>query len=415
MSALNRIKIRVLKKDTFLVLLGLLLSTIMLGYAPSSILLGLFVGCSIINFIFNPIKVEFNINLVLTIVLYVLFVITLFWSVDIALTVKGLGRMLALILVPISFILLPPFTKKDVNYIFEFFTKSNVLYCLLFLIVAFYKFIKTSDILVFTYHELVSVLKLHAVYVSAYFLISYIYLLQKQRKNKFDFFSALLLFTGIILLSSKVIILCLILVTLIYYLFFKSFNKAIKKNRVIIIPFLIIIIMSSQYVVNRVVFERNSNIEEVLTIKKVDHIYPWTGTTIRLLQLRFLSDQIKEDNILIKGYGLFASSKNLKERHLEFNTYPGYHYYNYHNMYAQVLSELGLSGLILLLVILGLNIYQSIKKKSYLFLCFSLITIIWFFSESVLWVQRGLFFFVIFHSIFNRMTFFKFRENSTKK
>ena len=63
---------------------------------------------------------------------------------------------------------------------------------------------------------------------------------------------------------------------------------------------------SSKKGIERAVVEKASNIEEVWKSEKFNRIYPWTGTTIRLLQLRNLKNQIKDDKIFWTGFGLFG-------------------------------------------------------------------------------------------------------------
>ncbi|WP_248724938.1 O-antigen ligase family protein [Seonamhaeicola sp. ML3] len=298
---------------------------------------------------------------------------------------------------------LPSLNSKDITKIFKIFTVSNLIFCKFFLFYAIYRFISTSNLAVFSYHELVSILDLNAIYVSVYFALNLIYIIQKSKKSRFDIWVAIVFLGFIILLSSKTIIACLLILLIIYSFLRSGFKKLFKKNIIVFIISSLIFLLISQHVVSRFISEGNSNIEEVLAMKDTNHTYPWTGTTIRLLQLRFLHNQIQEDNIFITGFGLFASRENLSNRHKSFGTYPGYHSYNYHNMYAQILSETGVLGFSILFGILLLNIVLSIQRKSYLFLSFSIIMTVWFLTESVLWVQRGLFFFIIIHCIFNKL------------
>lgn len=404
MIVLNNIKKIILKEYFFSIVLGLLLSTLMLGFAISSFFLGFFICASFFRFIIKPVKVKYNARLVLPILLYILFVCSLFWTSSQELTIKGLGKTIAMFLMPLGFMLLPPFSKKNINLVFNIFTKANVLFGLFFIVYSFFRFLKTKKTEVLTYHELVSILDLNAIYVSVFFLLSVAYLLIKKKKTRIDTISLLILIGLILSLSSKTIISCLIVLLFIYYKFFGNFKRKKKINaRTIFVSLLLITILLavSQNVMRRVLFEKQSNIEEVLTVKKVNHIYPWTGTTIRFLQLRFLSEQIKEDGIALTGFGLFASRENLKQRHERLGTYPAYHMYNYHNMYAQIISETGLIGLIILILIIFSNLFSAIRERSFVYLSFSLIMFFWFFTESVLWVQRGLFLFITLHCLFS--------------
>ena len=146
-------------------------------------------------------------------------------------------------------------------------------------------------------------------------------------------------------------------------------------------------------------FEKHTKFNEVLEKEEFGKVYYWTGSSIRLFQLRILKEQIEEENIILKGFGLFASKQNLEQRHKNYDTYFKFHYYNYHNQYAQTLSETGVLGLVILLSILICVWIRGIKSKNFLIIMFSLMMSFVFFTESVLWRQRGLFLFIIFYCL----------------
>ena len=131
----------------------------------------------------------------------------------------------------------------------------------------------------------------------------------------------------------------------------------------------------------------------------------WTGTSFRLFQLRLLKEQIEEDNIFWKGFGLFASRVDLEKKHKSYNTYKGFYTYNYHNQYAQIMAESGIIGFLILIIFLFLNFKNAYLSLNYTFIYISFILIVTFFTESFLWVQRGLIFTTIFTSLFNRTKF----------
>ena len=124
-----------------------------------------------------------------------------------------------------------------------------------------------------------------------------------------------------------------------------------------------------------------------------------------MFQLRLLKEQIEEESILLNGFGLYASVEDLKKRHLQYDTYFEFHKYNYHNQYAQILSETGILGLLLLFIILGVLGRKSIKSKDYGYIMFTVMIISFFLTESILWRQRGLFLFVILYCLYNRVVF----------
>ena len=279
------------------------------------------------------------------------------------------------------------------------FTVFNFFLGVFFLIIATYGFFKTKTLDAYTYHNLVAIFDLNAIYVSLIFSISMFYLISlKQRsikqKSMIVFF---LLF--LFLLSSKTILFVLCIGILIYIL--NSKIPKLNRKTVILVSIIGITIIgiSSITLSERFSFEKHTKFNEVLEKEEFGKVYYWTGSSIRLFQLRILKEQIEEENIILKGFGLFASKQNLEQRHKNYDTYFKFHYYNYHNQYAQTLSETGVLGLVILLSILICVWIRGIKSKNFLIIMFSLMMSFVFFTESVLWRQRGLFLFIIFYCL----------------
>lgn len=393
-------------RDVQILLLGITLSILFLGYAFSSISLAIFMVYSTFIFIKEKKGFFLNNNLLLPVFLYLFLILTYFWSVDKQLTLTGSFRIISLLLIPCTFLIIPSFSKKELGLILKIFTFANLIYAVFFLITAASRYLETNSLNEFTYHSLVESLELNAVYVSAYFSLSFFYLITKKKKNYLIWSLAFFLLINIFLLSSKTILFIVFFAGLIYAIkSLKIIKRIIKKRWYIIILSILIFGFFSKPIVDRILDETASNFKEVLYKEKFNKIYPWTGSSFRLLQLRIFQEQIQEEKIFFQGFGLFASRESLKEKHIKLNTYPGYHTYNYHNMYAQILSESGIVGLLLLLIIIAKVLMKAIKSKSPSFLFFGLLTLIWFFSESVLWVHRGVLFFIIFYCLFNSTDF----------
>ncbi|MBR9846113.1 MAG: hypothetical protein GYB35_08405 [Algicola sp.] len=406
MSVRDKITHIINHRDFLSYTIALVLSTLLIGYAPSSISLGIFVFFAFRHAIINKVKLRFELMIVLPVVFYLLCCMSYFWSVDQQITLKGMGRLVALLVVPLAFSCIPKFSTRSVRLIFNWFSISNVLLGGFFIVVALVKYIKKGQLSVFTYHNLVEILDLNAIYVSVFFSLSFLFLLSKKKKKQGDFLSLAFLGILIFLLSSKMIIISFILCNVIYILFYKGIQSLKNPKTIVIIVLSIgIATIASKQVIERFLVETTTSFEEVFNKEKFNKVYPWTGTSIRILQLRNLKGQLEEDDIFWKGFGLFASRENLRERHIAFNTYYGYHGYNYHNMYGQILSEIGIFGLLIMLLILILGIIKAIKTKFFMYFAFYLLMTMTFLSESFLWVQRGLFLFIILHCIFSRIDY----------
>jgi O-antigen ligase len=403
MSVWTKIEALLEHQNTFPILLGITLSSLLIGYAPSSILFGIFVCLSLLQIIRKKYPPKFEAGLLLPLVFYLFGCMSYFWSVDQAQTAKGMGRLLILFLMPLTAVFLPNFTTRQVKLTFKWFTGFNIGFGIYFLVLASINYLKYFSAEVFTYHNLVDSLELNAIYVSAFFTLSYFFLLIQEEKKKIDKFSLAFLGTMIILLSSKMVILVFIIGNVLFFLKRINIRSLNPLKALYGVVLCCLFIVASKNIFNRIIIETTTDIEEVLNREEFTRIYPWTGTSIRLLQLRNLKEQIEENNIFWKGFGLFASRNDLKERHIKLNTYHGYHDYNYHNMYAQSLSELGIFGLLVLLFMIVLGLQKALKQKNFLMLTFYLMIAFVFLSESFLWVHRGVFFFTIVNTIFHKL------------
>ena len=223
MTAFQKTKTLFNSYEFLMYLFGLSLSTLLLGQAPSSIGLGLFCLFSVRYCIINKIKTRFSFSFLLPIALYVFFVLSLFWTVDDHQTIKGLQRTITLAVIPFTFAIIPKVKPKNYHLVLSLFTYSNAIFGLFFIIVATVKYAFNSQgINVFTYHNLVSILDLNAVYVSMVFSIAFFYLLTLKNKSALQNSLIVFFLILIVLLSSKTII-SVILFSIIVYLLNKGF------------------------------------------------------------------------------------------------------------------------------------------------------------------------------------------------
>jgi len=133
---------------------------------------------------------------------------------------------------------------------------------------------------------------------------------------------------------------------------------------------------------------------EVLTKNEFGQNYYWTGFGLRLFQARSYFEMVNEDHVFSMGYGISASQKKLIQKYQAYNIYPGFYNYNFHNQYIQILAELGILGFLLLISIFFLGIINSIKYKNRLFIVFNFLILFLCITESYLWRQRGMVFFI---------------------
>ena len=122
MNVLKKIKSFINTEEFLGYLISLVLSTLFLGYAPSSIALGIFIMFSVRYLILNKNNINFDFSLFLPVLMYFMFFLTLFWSVNQNLTKIGLERTVAFLLVPAAFSFIPRISLKNLEIILKCFT-----------------------------------------------------------------------------------------------------------------------------------------------------------------------------------------------------------------------------------------------------------------------------------------------------
>ena len=409
------------RKNPSLIFIILVLCCVPLGYALNSISIVLLLLVSL--FTFKKINFKIEKNLLFPIILFLLMAVSLIWTHDFNASVKSLSKGLPLIIIPLSFFLFPTLNPLQKNKVIQYYSYGMLLFSLFCLIKAIGRYLLTHDSSVFFYHELVTE-DVNAIHVSVYIALALFYFLTKSTKNFLDNFAIVLLLIFLLLLSSKNIIIVFFVLMGIYFLIhlksIKKHNLLLATGFVVLIGFLIF----KGKISNRFVTEYQSNVtEKVLKDEdgrdnSADNIYyvnihqAWSqdqfqannyfsGTALRIYQARIFTEMLQEDPIFFTGYGLNATDEKIKQKRIEHNLYPGYENFNFHNEYIQIFAELGIFGLLLILIMLFINIINAIKTKDFIHISFAVLMISLFLTESFLSRQRGIIFFTIMYCVFN--------------
>lgn len=393
MNALKKIK----KYNISEILLILSIVTLPLGgFAINSVAIIIFFLSTIINFINNKPKIKFDKLSVLFIGFYLLFVLSVFWTDNQENTKTGLVRFLSYLVLPLAFTF-----SSNINFnekkIIELFSKSLLFvaaYCVFFGTIN--SFIN-SDINYLFYHNLSSNLSnLNAIYLSVFVSFGIFFYLNKKAKSNFEIFSLVFLSLFLILLSSKLIIFITALISIPYY----QKNKIRKNNKLnyflAVFVVLILFLAASSNLSNRLKVEyEKTKITEVLDTKNFGPVYLWTGTGLRIFQTKVFFEILQEQQKLFLGFGLNNAQESLNKKYESYNLYPGFLNYNYHNQYIQIFAELGIIGLLVFFLILFLILKISIYNKDYFLFSFIILILAVCLTETFLWRQRGMVFFLI--------------------
>jgi hypothetical protein len=152
---------------------------------------------------------------------------------------------------------------------------------------------------------------------------------------------------------------------------------------------------------------RNVSIKQAWNNKVFTANDYFPGTAFRVYQFRIFIEMLQEDPILFTGYGLNASYSKIAEKGVQYQLFlgdeqqEGYQTKNFHNQYIQNFAELGIFGVIILVLILALNMKNAIKNKDFVHISFAVLMISLFLTESFLWRQRGVLFFTFMYCLFN--------------
>lgn len=413
------------RKQPSLIFIILALLTIPLSYAINSVAVGLLILISILTFKRKHFQKDYL--LFLPIALYVLMIISVAWSIDFSASVKALSKELPLLLIPLSFLIIKPLQAYQKTIILKYFSFGILLYAVFYLLKALIRFISSGNSDVFFYHELVTK-DVNAIHVSVYMAVAFFYFLQTTGKKWIDYLALVLLFMMVFLLSSKNIIIVFIFLLFLHQLFYTKMGQRLRMRNMIVLGILLISLTFIGKIKDRFKEEYNtmmtdSSVNDVIskdgaTVYNVSINQAWNkemfspndyfpGTAFRVYQFRIFTEMLQEDNIFFTGYGINASYPKIEQKTIDYNLYlgdaenEGYQMKNFHNQYIQVFAELGIFGLLILLIILAANLRNGIKNKDFVHITFAILMISLFLTESFLWRQRGVVFFTIMYCLFN--------------
>lgn len=405
----------------------LLIVTLPLSMAVNNVLLVVFILSSF--YYFTKENFKFSIYLVIPMVLFIWMAMSFFWTIDVNRTSQAIPKEITLLLVPLVFFWIPSYTNEQRDKIITYYSYAMIVYVIYFLIRAFIRFLITKDSSVFFYHGpdnetdtgLVPRL-LNAIHFSVYVAIAFFYFFIKDHKSRLEQIASLLLFIFVILLSSKNIILIFVLLILIQVFFYSKIANRLRLRNLTLLLIIFGVVLSFSKIKERFLIEFTSNSNKSFShnikvnnnegVNNISIYEAWTkenfhpsdyfpGTAFRVYQIRIFLEFLKEESIFFKGFGLNASQKKILEKEKLYNLHPGYGAYNFHNQYVQNFAELGVVGFLLLIIILCFNIRKAFVLKDFIHITFAILMISLFLTESFLWRQRGVLFFILLYCLFN--------------
>lgn len=409
----------------------LLLLSLPFKLAVTNTILSIFGAVIIWNY--KKLKFHLPFSLLLPILLFVLMMCSFLWTIDIQKTVKAAPKEVFLLIIPLVLAVIPSFNKDQISKISKYYAYGFLIYALFFILRAVIRYFILKDTAVFFYHQdknldLGLIPKdLNAIHFSVFSILAYVHFLANELKTNWQKMAMTILLFFILLLSSKNIILVAIIITLIYIFYFAKSANRMRLRNLIVFTLLIIGVLFFGKIKKRFEAEFQSHSNKSISHNVIDgvpvgvhyvSIYEaWNdeiftpndyfpGTAFRVYQARLFLEFLNEEPIFWKGFGLNASFKKLEEKGEKYNVYKGtgnddgYQNKNFHNQYIQNFAELGVFGFLILLIMLFFLLKKAIANKDFIHFTFSILMISVFLTESFMWRQRGVVFFIIFYCLF---------------
>jgi O-antigen ligase len=246
----------------------------------------------------------------------------------------------------------------------------------------------------FVNHNFSLPIDMHATYLSMLLVVSLAYALRQifllpKHKRLFFMGCAAILFAGLIQLSSKSALIAFLIIVLIGFPLFVVKKKHRYRFLTISIAsslLLIAFIMSFSVFTDRYVTTFRDDLYENKGIVKINgRVDRWNAAI----------DLIKRAPLLGTGEG--SEVPLLRDMYYDRKMYNSFLIsLNAHNQYLSFLINSGVAGLSIYLITLGWGFWQSVKSRDIYLFSFIVLVIVVSFSEDLLDVNKGIFFYAFF-------------------
>lgn len=358
-------------------------------------------------------------------ILYALLIISYFYSIDKAQSAFDLKTKLAYIILPIIVgASLDVLNKRTAEWIYAFLIAGVVTAAVISLIDATIVWYPGNYYYAFFYHHLVRSMDPNAVYMAWYTIFSIALLLFMPWKHVFQgrykilrIITIVFLVIFFFLLSARMFILLFILFIIPYFLkrMFANFTRGVIVTLITITAayaLFQLIDNTNNPIRNRYysMIYRNSEIAWLDDYSNIEES-KFDNVTLRVFLWRIGLESVSEKKAWLTGLGNGDVHVVLKEKmrqykiqnidHPDVSKRPGFHNANLHNMFIQTLVMLGIPGIICMILIAILPLFFIFKVQPFQpFLVFHITSILFMMQEAVLQTQAGIFFYILFSSMF---------------
>ncbi len=338
--------------------------------------------------------------------IYLLGLVAILYSPDKQEGINVATRQLAILLFPVLFALTDLDLEKyrlNLMRIFGFACTLTILYLYIDAVhTIFYFHLPLSSLvtMIFMNHNFSLPIEIHATYLSiytAFSLLVFLFLIfsKQDTKQKWVYIiAALILSAGLIQLSSRaVFVTFLVIINLAFPLF-------LFRGRKRLLVFLGASFISAMTLL--LIYNMDSFKERYISELKTDltnNVKIIENTEPRLARWNGIMELVKKSPVI--GYGSGSEKELLKEKYFEKGLYISYlNEFNAHSEYLSILLKTGIIGLALFIYVLYFGFAAAMRRGDILFLSFMLIIAIVSVSENILELNKGIFFYSFFFSVF---------------
>ncbi|WP_179344642.1 O-antigen ligase family protein [Winogradskyella ursingii] len=400
-------------KDFYIYLLALLpvLSLFMVSMA-----ILIFIAGALCSFILNNKYKVISLKpigfLIVFILPFLLYVVSLLWAEDFHRGINFMSKTLAFFVIPVTIFILRPFTNtaqiKRFIQIFICSSVTSVLITAIFLLINIENILNQHDsywinIRLRESIELVPIIGEHVIYFSLLMATALILIFYNRFKKAWvNFTFILILIAGIALASSKGVILSLLAVGLIaIYQNIRSKKQALLVVVVSLIGFSVLVYISP-------IKSRINEIVESRYVYPQEEVYNSYNLRMAIYNCSF---SLLEKTPLY-GFSPADTQSRLNECYTKFKTQAFDEFnYNTHNQYLDYFLSFGPFGLLLILISFSFFLRIAILNKDKEYFSFLILFYLVFLTENILIRNTGIVLFTTFNCLFAFSNVFLHKNN----
>jgi O-antigen ligase len=337
---------------------------------------------------------------------FLISIVSIIWSSDKKEALKDIERQLAILLFPVIFSIAGLNWQQYKRRILKLFGLTCVLTVLYLYadaihIILYNKLPLTSLFsLAFLNHNFSEPIGLHATYFSMYVALSvavFLHLFLNEKRNNYRVIYAIaigILLAGLLQLASRSVLIATIILIIPGFPLFMP--KGMQRFRFIAVSVLVLLIAILGITkIGSLKKRYMGDLKNDLTQASINNeiLEP------RIIRWHYTVQLIKHSPVI--GYGSGSEKRLLKEKYFENKLYNSYlNELNAHNQYLSILLKSGIAGLVIFLLTLIYGFAIAWLNRDIVFAAFMIIISIVSFSENILDMNKGIFFYAFFFSFF---------------